>query len=99
MSPGNETDHERLSGAWNFRDVAQTTEILPGRLYRSSELRKLDDLGRSSLTALGVTDVADLRSPAELARRGPGAVPDTVVLHHLPFPEVSHTHSESGEPE
>ena len=99
MSPGNGTDHERLSGAWNFRDVAQTTNILPGRLYRSSELSKLDDLGRDALTALGVTDVADLRSPAELARRGPGAVPDTVVLHHLPFPEVSHTHPESGEPE
>jgi len=99
VSPNNGTDHERLSGAWNFRDVAQTTEILPGRLFRSSELSKLDNLGRAALTALSVTDVADLRSPAELARRGPGAVPDDVVLHHLPFPEVSHTHSESGEPE
>jgi protein-tyrosine phosphatase len=64
VSPNNGTDHERLSGAWNFRDVAQTTEILPGRLFRSSELSKLDNLGRAALTALSVTDVADLRSPA-----------------------------------
>lgn len=90
--------HEKLSGAWNFRDVTQTAGIAPGRLFRSSELSKLDDAGRAALTEVGVTDVADLRSPAELARRGPGAVPDDVVLHHLPFPEVSHTHSDSDEP-
>ena len=90
--------HERLSGAWNFRDVAQTAGVLPGRLFRSSELSRLDDSGRNALTALGVTDVADLRSPAELARRGAGAVPDDVVLHHLPFPEVSHSHPDSEVP-
>ena len=91
-------DHEKLSGAWNFRDVAQTAGIAPGRLFRSSELNKLDDSGRSLLTDLGVTDVADLRSQAELQRRGPGAVPGAVEIHHLPFPEVSHTHADSDEP-
>lgn len=84
--------HERLSGAWNFRDVAETTGVLPGRLFRSSELSNLDDTGRLILTEVGVTDVADLRSPAELERRGPGAVPEGVAVHNLPFPEVSHTH-------
>ncbi|MFM8597819.1 MAG: tyrosine-protein phosphatase [Mycobacterium sp.] len=84
--------HERLSGAWNFRDVAETTGVLPGRLFRSSELSNLDDAGRLILTEVGVTDVADLRSPAELQRRGPGAVPEGVAVHNLPFPEVSHTH-------
>ena len=98
MSSRNQAGHEKLSGAWNFRDVTQTAGISPGRLFRSSELSKLDDSGRAALTELGVTDVADLRSPAELARRGPGAVPDDVVLHHLPFPEVSHSHSDSDEP-
>ena len=88
-------DHEKLSGAWNFRDVAQTAGIAPGRLFRSSELNKLDDRGRALLTELGVTDVADLRSQAELQRRGPGAVPGAVEIHHLPFPEVSHTHPDS----
>jgi len=84
--------HERLSGAWNFRDVAQTAGVRPGRLFRSSELSNLDDAGREALTGLGVTDVADLRSAPELARRGPGAVPGHVAVHHLPFPEVSHSH-------
>ncbi len=84
--------HERLSGAWNFRDIAETTGVLPGRLFRSSELSNLDETGRLILTEVGVTDVADLRSPAELQRRGPGAVPEGVAVHNLPFPEVSHTH-------
>lgn len=84
---------ERLSGAWNFRDVAETAGIRPGRLFRSSELSHLDGAGRSALTTLGVTDVADLRSPAEVQRRGPGAVPESVAMHHLPFPEVSHAHA------
>jgi len=57
-------DHEKLSGVWNFRDVAQTAGIAPGRLFRSSELNKLDDAGRGMLTEIGVTDVADLRSQA-----------------------------------
>ena len=98
MSSRNQAGHEKLSGAWNFRDVTQTAGIAPGRLFRSSELSKLDAAGRAALTEIGVTDVADLRSPAELARRGPGAVPDDVVLHHLPFPEVSHSHSDSDDP-
>jgi protein-tyrosine phosphatase len=98
VSSRNQAGHEKLSGAWNFRDVTQTAGIAPGRLFRSSELSKLDDSGRAALTEIGVTDVADLRSPAELARRGPGAVPDDVVLHHLPFPEVSHSHSDSDDP-
>ncbi len=84
--------HERLSGAWNFRDVAQITGIRPGRLFRSSELSALDDAGRQELAALGIGDVADLRSPVEVARRGSGAVPESVVVHHLPFPEVARTH-------
>jgi protein-tyrosine phosphatase len=89
--------HERLSGAWNFRDVSETAGIAPGLLFRSSELSKLDPDGRRILVGLGVGDVADLRSPAEVARRGRGAVPEGVEVHHLPFPEVSHRHD--GEPE
>ena len=98
MTSNNQADHEKLSGAWNFRDVAQTAGIAPGRLFRSSELNKLDDAGRGRLTEIGVTDVADLRSQAELQRRGPGAVPEDVVIHHLPFPEVSHSHPDADEP-
>lgn len=87
-----------LSGAWNFRDVAETVGLRPGRLFRSSELSQLDDAGRRALTELGITDVADLRSPGEVSRRGAGAVPDSVAVHNLPFPEVSHTHSDAEAP-
>lgn len=82
-------DLGELSGAWNFRDVAQTAEVRSGRLFRSSELSALSEQGRQRLTELRITDVADLRSPREVERRGPGLVPDGVVVHLLPFPDVA----------
>jgi protein-tyrosine phosphatase len=83
------SNKDALSGAWNFRDVAESAGIRPGRFYRSSELSKLDDDGRRVLQRLGITDVADLRSQAEVERRGPGLVPDGVQVHLLPFHELS----------
>ncbi|EFG76890.1 hypothetical protein HMPREF0591_3185 [Mycobacterium parascrofulaceum ATCC BAA-614] len=78
-----------LSGAWNFRDVAdETPGLRPGRLFRSGELSRLDDEGRAMLRGLGITDVADLRAVREVARRGPGLVPDGVDIHLLPFPDL-----------
>ncbi|HKI39212.1 MAG TPA: tyrosine-protein phosphatase, partial [Mycobacterium sp.] len=78
-----------LSGAWNFRDVADAAPALrPGRLFRSSELSRLDDDGRATLRGLGITDVADLRAAREVARRGPGRVPDGIDVHLLPFPDL-----------
>ncbi|MGK2869695.1 MAG: tyrosine-protein phosphatase [Mycobacterium sp.] len=74
-----------LAGAWNFRDVAESAGIRPGLLFRSSELSRLTDEGGAALLALGINDVADLRSRRELERRGPGQVPAGVALHHLPF--------------
>jgi protein-tyrosine phosphatase len=78
-----------LSGAWNFRDVADETGVRPGRFFRSSELSRLDDGGREVLRRLGITDVADLRTPREVERRGPGLVPSGVEVHLLPFPDLS----------
>ena len=79
-----------LPGAWNFRDVADgATALRPGRLFRSSELSRLDDDGRATLRRLGITDVADLRAAREVARRGPGLVPDGVEVHLLPFPDLA----------
>lgn len=88
--------HEQLSGAWNFRDVAGLTGVRPGRLFRSSELSNLDEVGRERMNDLGISDIADLRSQVELERRGPGAVPKGVVVHHLPFPDLSHAHADDG---
>ncbi|KUI29203.1 tyrosine-protein phosphatase [Mycobacterium sp. GA-2829] len=86
-----------LSGAWNFRDVAEQTGIAPGVFYRASELSRLDDDGRAALTGYGVTDVADLRSDREVARRGAGQVPHGVDIHRLPFREVgAHAPHEQG---
>lgn len=79
-----------LSGAWNFRDVSDTVSALrPGRLFRSGELSRLDDDGRATMHRLGITDVADLRSAREVARRGPGRVPDGVDIHLLPVPDLA----------
>jgi protein-tyrosine phosphatase len=78
-----------LSGAWNFRDVAEETGVSPGRLFRSSELSGLSVEGGRRLVELGITDVADLRSAREVERHGVGAVPDAVQVHHLHFHEVS----------
>ena len=84
------TSQPELPGAWNFRDVSQTTGALrPGRLFRSSELSRLDERGREQLRQIGVGDVADLRSPREVTRRGPGLVPDGVDIHLLPFPDLA----------
>lgn len=79
-----------LQGAWNFRDVADTTGALrPGRLFRSGELSELGNDGRDELRRLGVTDVADLRSRSEVLRHGPGLVPDGVDIHLLPIPDLA----------
>jgi protein-tyrosine phosphatase len=78
-----------LSGAWNFRDVADKTGIRPGLLFRSSELSGLDDDGRRAFLELGINDVVDLRSVREVERRGPGQVPNGVTIHHLPFHELA----------
>ena len=79
-----------LQGAWNFRDVADTTGALrPGRLFRSGELSELADAGRDELRRLGITDVADLRSRSEVLRHGPGRVPDGVDIHLLPIPDLA----------
>jgi protein-tyrosine phosphatase len=80
---------DALSGAWNFRDIAEEAGIRPGRFFRSSELSGLDDSGRAGLRGFGITDVADLRSEREVERRGAGRVPGGVVIHRLPFHELS----------
>lgn len=79
----------KLGGAWNFRDVADATGLRPGRFFRSSELSALQQDGRDELHRLGITDVADLRSPREVERRGPGQVPMDVAIHLLPFPDLA----------
>ena len=83
------TETRDLQGAWNFRDVADSTGVLrPGRLFRSGELSDLADDGRYELRRLRISDVADLRSRREVQRHGPGRVPDGVDIHLLPIPDL-----------
>jgi protein-tyrosine phosphatase len=79
-----------LPGGWNFRDVSDSTggAIRSGRLYRSGELTKLDPAGLGKLREIGLTDVADLRSPPEIRRHGADLVPHGVAVHLLPFLDV-----------
>jgi protein-tyrosine phosphatase len=79
---------DALSGAWNFRDVAEEAGVRPGRLFRSSELSSLSQDGGRRLLELGISDVADLRSDREVERLGAGRVPDSVSVHRLPFREL-----------
>jgi protein-tyrosine phosphatase len=88
-------DPDALSGAWNFRDIAEETGVCPGRFFRSSELSRLDDAGRDAMLRLGITDVADLRSAREIERHGSGAVPAGVQVHLLHFHEVSAVNGEA----
>jgi protein-tyrosine phosphatase len=86
---------DALSGAWNFRDIAEEAGIRPGRFFRSSELSGLDDSGQAALVGFGITDVADLRSDREVERRGQSRVPGGVVIHRLPFHELSRPGAEA----
>ncbi|WP_245906592.1 tyrosine-protein phosphatase [Mycolicibacterium palauense] len=90
MSAPDEPPTGHLSGAWNFRDVAESTggAIRPGLLFRSGELTRLDDTGIDQLRDLRVTDVADLRSAREVERHGADLVPGGVDVHLLPFVDV-----------
>ncbi len=72
------TIEHAITARGTFRDVAEAAGLRPGRLFRSSELSRLSEEGRQRLAELGITDVADLRSPREVERRGPGLVPDGV---------------------
>src|SRR5215211_1200594 len=83
----------QLSGVWNLRDIGGLTTrdgatLRTGRFLRSGQLSWLDDDGQRMLLDLGIGDVADLRSPHEIERYGPDRLPDGIVVHNLPFPDV-----------
>ena len=76
-----------LQGAWNFRDVADSTRRLrSGRLFRSGELSDLGDDGRDELHRLGITDVADLRSRRRSSATAPAGFPPASRSTSCPSP-------------
>jgi protein-tyrosine phosphatase len=83
----------QLSGVVNLRDVGGVATpggavVRAERFLRSGQLSGLDDAGQQLLAGLGVSDVADLRSRHEIDQYGPDRVPDGVVVHNLPFPDI-----------
>jgi protein-tyrosine phosphatase len=90
----------QLSGVWNLRDVGGLTTsngamVRAGRFLRSGQLSGIDDAGQRMLIEIGIGDIADLRSPHEIDRYGPDRVPESVVVHHLPFPDIDGASGES----
>ncbi|MVU81991.1 protein-tyrosine-phosphatase [Nocardia sp. ET3-3] len=83
-------DQFLISGTFNFRDLggARTTDgrkVREGVLLRSAQLSRVDAAGLSTLAALGVTDVHDLRGFAEIDFIGHDAVPEGVRVKVTPF--------------
>ena len=83
----------QVSGVWNIRDVGGLatpggSAVRGGRFLRSGQLSWLDDAGQRMLVDLAISDVADLRSRHEIDRYGPDRVPNGIVVHHLPFPDI-----------
>lgn len=74
-----------IPGTWNARDAATLIGLTPGVLLRSAALVNLTDAGRAELTALGVTDVIDLRSERDVAEQGADAITEPITPHALPI--------------
>ena len=88
-----------LEGTANTRDVTGISTpdgpVRPNALIRSDNLQGLSADDITTLSDLGVTDVVDLRSLAEVVQWGDGplATLDAVTIHHFdlyptPGPEV-----------
>jgi protein-tyrosine phosphatase len=82
--------HVPLSGQPNFRDlggyVARDGRSVKWRVvYRSGELSQLSEDDVRKLGLLGIKTVVDLRSPEEVAARGPGRLPSGTALEPMPI--------------
>ncbi len=83
--------HVLLANAFNFRDVGGVPcscagHVRRGRVYRSDGLHRLTAEDARILGELGIRDIFDLRSSAELERDGVGrAVAELARHHHVPL--------------
>lgn len=84
-------EYLRLASADNFRDVAGGIDghgyptadggtVRTGVFYRSNDLR-LTDVDLSTLSALGLRAIIDLRSPTEIALHPDPEIPGVTGLH------------------
>jgi protein tyrosine/serine phosphatase len=93
-----------LEGCLNFRDLGgyptrDGRRIAWRRLFRSDALHALTeaDLGLLMGEGIGLSDVIDLRSSAELASEGRGRLEATpVAFHHTPLYDGAHGMTQAG---
>jgi protein-tyrosine phosphatase len=83
-----------LEGALNARDIGgyrtfDGCTVRYGQVYRSGTLAFLTPLGVSQLAALGLKEVVDFRTAAELTSQGPDRLPPGVVSISTPIGETT----------
>jgi protein-tyrosine phosphatase len=83
-----------LEGALNTRDIGgyRTLDgrtVRYGQVYRSGTLAFLTPLGVSQLAALGLKEVVDFRTAAEVTSQGPDRLPAGVVPISTPIGETT----------
>jgi len=80
-----------LEGTVNTRDLgglnADSGPIRRGAFLRSDALHTLTSVDQQVLLDLGITDVVDLRDPAEAERGGLDKVPEGITVHAMPVVE------------
>jgi protein tyrosine/serine phosphatase len=102
MQQANTTPRElAVDGAFNVRDLgglpaAGGTMVRPGLVYRSGDLGRLTTAGADQLRAVGIATIIDLRTTAEVERRGRFAFEGHgIEYRHRPLREVRATEPES----
>jgi protein-tyrosine phosphatase len=102
MQQANTTRRElAVDGAYNVRDlgglpVGADRIVRRGQVYRSGDLCRLTVAGAGDLRARGVATVIDLRTTAEVQRRGRFPFEDLgIVYRHRPLLDLSATEPEA----
>jgi protein tyrosine/serine phosphatase len=102
MQQANTTRRElTIDGAYNVRDLgglpaAAGGIVRRGQVYRSGDLARLTAAGADQLRGLGVTTIIDLRTIAEVERRGRFAFEDHgFAYRHRPLLDLSATEPEA----
>jgi protein-tyrosine phosphatase len=102
MRQANTTRRElAIDGAYNVRDLGGLVAgggriVRRGQVYRSGDVGRLTAAGAGELRALGVATVIDLRTTAEVQRRGRFPFEDAgIAYRHRPLLDLSATEPEA----
>ncbi|HEU5025131.1 MAG TPA: tyrosine-protein phosphatase [Spirillospora sp.] len=81
---------DALQGTVNFRDLGgyrtvSHARVLPGLVFRTDALNRTTDADLGALTRLGVREVVDFRTPAEVAGDGADRLPPGLAVTARPI--------------